>query len=267
MHDDREDLADFLRSRRQRVSPESAGLERGARRRTPGLRRSEVAVLAGLSPTWYTYLEQGRDVRPSREVLDRLADVLHLSEDERLHLHSLVHGSPSRAAALADIDDPDDLARRFIHTMRDNAEPVYSVNRYADIIAMNPAADTWYPNMRAVGNAVRWLLLDPVARQVVGDWELDAADVVARFRTFVTRWGTDERLQSMIDEYQRLSPLFADVWAAQSVQEHRSRPRMLRLAGLAPVTFRLLVMQASELGGRIVVFHIATDGAVGGGGG
>src|SRR5689334_23475222 len=92
--DSRRELAGFLRSRRARITPAQVGLPTGPRRRTAGLRREEVAVLAGVSPTWYTYLEQGREIQPSPEVLDSLAQVLRLSEDERRYLHSLVRGAP-----------------------------------------------------------------------------------------------------------------------------------------------------------------------------
>src|SRR4051812_24358339 len=88
----RNELAAFLRTRRERISPASVGLPTGSRRRTNGLRREEVAVLAGVSPIWYTYLEQGQNIRPSIEVLDSLARVLALSEDGRRYIHMLAHG-------------------------------------------------------------------------------------------------------------------------------------------------------------------------------
>ncbi|HEY7487060.1 MAG TPA: helix-turn-helix transcriptional regulator [Streptosporangiaceae bacterium] len=91
--DSRQELARFLKSRRAKVTPAAAGLPTGLRRRTTGLRREEVAVLAGLSPTWYTYLEQGRDIHPSAQVLDALARVLRLTEDERRYLHMLALGA------------------------------------------------------------------------------------------------------------------------------------------------------------------------------
>lgn len=267
MHD-REDLADFLRSRRQRVSPESAGLERGARRRTPGLRRSEVAVLAGLSPTWYTYLEQARDVRPSGEVLDRLAEVLRLSEDERLHLHSLVHGSPARAAAMPTVSDAADTVVQLVAATAAMAEPVYALDRYADVIAMNPAADEWYPNLRAVGNALRWTVLDPAAPRVLVDWESEVIDVTARLRGVITRWGDDDdpRMRSMVEEFCRLNPTFENAWTERVVQEHRTRIRKFRRGG-RQIELQLVIMTAADLGPRMIMFHLPhvpddQDGAV-----
>ena len=94
-------LSDFLRSRRQRITPEQVGLPSGPRRRISGLRREEIAVLTGISPTWYTYLEQGRDIRPSNEVLDNLARVLQLDEDERVYLYLLVNGQPAAGSLRA----------------------------------------------------------------------------------------------------------------------------------------------------------------------
>jgi transcriptional regulator with XRE-family HTH domain len=116
----RRELATFLRSRRERITPADVGLPAGPRRRTHGLRREEVAVLAGVSPTWYTYLEQGRGIQPSREVLDSLARVLRLSEDERRYIHSLAHGAVIQTAPL-DADVPaDQLIEQIISTFEES---------------------------------------------------------------------------------------------------------------------------------------------------
>lgn len=145
----RQELARFLRSRRARVTPEQVGFPAGAHRRTKGLRREEVAVLAGLSPTWYTYLEQGRDIRPSIQVLDSLARVLDLSEDERRYMHTLAHGQVVNPQPLEAEEARGGTMRRVVGLMGDNLYPVYATDVYCDLIAWNDAAAEWYDDWGA----------------------------------------------------------------------------------------------------------------------
>src|SRR5690349_18014228 len=156
-------LAAFLRSRRERVTPESVGLPVGPRRRTSGLRREEVAVLAGLSPTWYTYLEQGRDIHPSVEVLDSLARVLHLSEDERRYMRLLAQGNGSKLRPLVGEVPAEDLVRQLVRAAGDGPYPIYAVDRYCDLLAWNGAATRYYTDFGQLArdqcNMMRWLLV------------------------------------------------------------------------------------------------------------
>jgi transcriptional regulator with XRE-family HTH domain len=200
------------------------GFPVGPRRRTHGLRREEVAVLAGVSPTWYTYLEQGRDIMPSPEVLDSLARVLNLNEDERRYIHTLVYGQPIHPHQL-DVEVPaEEMLKQVVAAVDSRPFPVYSVNHRSDLIAWNPAATEWYDDWALLPpeerNMMRWMLIDPNARERLVDWEEDTRDALARWRVQIAKWPDDVHLQRRIAEFSRLSSEFAQWWADQDVREH-----------------------------------------------
>jgi transcriptional regulator with XRE-family HTH domain len=259
----RRQLADFLRSRRARVMPADVGLPTSMRRRAAGLRREEVAVLAGLSPTWYTYLEQGRDINPSAEVLDSLARVLGLSEDERRYLHRLAHGHV-RPRPLADAATAEEIVRQLVLTAADSPNPVYAANIYGDLIAWNQAATSYYTDFgrppEGRRNMIHWLLTAPEAKERLADWSEDARDVVARWRAVTTLIDDDSRLQALVSELRQRSPDFGPWWDGHDVSEHRSRLRRFRHPELGEQVMRLIVVQAPEFEPRIVVFHIPVLG-------
>ncbi|MER6944263.1 helix-turn-helix transcriptional regulator [Nonomuraea sp. NPDC000554] len=242
----RQELARFLRSRRARVMPDQVGLPAGNRRRTKGLRREEVAVLAGLSPTWYTYLEQGRDIRPSVQVLDSLARVLDLSEDERRYMHTLAHGQVANPHPLDAEVTPGGVMKGLVGLMGQTAYPVYATDVYCDLIAWNAAAAEWYDDWAACPpeerNILRWILLSPVARQRLPDWESDTRDIVARWRSEVAKWPNDDRMNKQIAEFSGLSPVFARLWRDHDVQEHRNGLRRFRHPRLGLQTLRIAMM-------------------------
>src|SRR5580693_7377640 len=145
------ELADLLRTRRSRLRPADVGLPAGGRRRTPGLRREEVAQLADISPTYYTFLEQGRDVRPSEPVLEALGRALRLTPAERAHLHDLVHGGPAVAAQVPDTLLPAVAAL----VARLDPWPAYVTGRYFDVLACNRAARALWADWPACPPAER----------------------------------------------------------------------------------------------------------------
>jgi transcriptional regulator with XRE-family HTH domain len=175
-HQRARELAGFLRSRRARIDPEQVGFPVGARRRSQGLRREEVAVLAGVSPTWYTYLEQGRNINPSPEVLDSLAQVLLLTEDERRYVHLLALGHPP--VVTAQPSGSSDLLADVVAAIGDCPHPLYAENHRGDVIAWNQAAVHWYTDFAALPtgrcNMLWWLMTSPEARQRIPDWAEDA---------------------------------------------------------------------------------------------
>jgi transcriptional regulator with XRE-family HTH domain len=262
--DSRRELAHFLRSRRARVAPADVGLPAGPRRRAPGLRREEVAVLAGLSPTWYTYLEQGRDIHPSDQVLDSLARVLGLNEDERRYLHRLAHGHAGRAGPLADEATAKEIVRQLVATAAASPYPVYAANLYGDLIAWNPAATVYYTDFGKLPeqhrNMIRWLLVEPEARERLADWDRDARDIVARWRAMSANLGDDPRLHAMVAELREASPEFGPWWDNHDVSEHRSRLRRFHHPELGEQVMRLIVVQAPEFAPWIVAFHLPTQG-------
>lgn len=201
------ELADLLRSRRDRLQPVEVGLPAGARRRTPGLRREEVAQLAGISTTYYTFLEQGRDLRPSTQVLEALARALRLGTAERAHLHTLVRDSPA----------PTD--RRTVETLAPavaalvehlDPHPTYVTGRSWDVLAANRAARALWTNWPALApedrNILWWTFTDPAARIVLVEWESEAAAQLARFRAAAANHPDDRAFLALIDRLHGASP-------------------------------------------------------------
>ena len=208
------ELATFLRSRRERLKPEDVGLPPANRRRTPGLRREEVAVLAGVSTTWYTYLEQGRgrDVSPS--VLNSIARVLQLTEDERRYMHVLMFGQVVGSRPIEEEVPINDLLRQIVAIADHHPYPVFALDRSCDLITWNHAATEWYDDWGRLPeknqNFMIWLLTVNKARKCFDEWEDSARDVVARWRGEVVKWPDDKRVQEIISSLMRKSPEFAE---------------------------------------------------------
>jgi transcriptional regulator with XRE-family HTH domain len=258
-NENRRELASFLQSRRARLTPADVGLPAGPRRRAPGLRREEVAVLSGLSPTWYTYLEQGRNIHPSAQVLDSLARVLQLTEDERGYLHALANPAAAPQPPAGDVA-AEVLIRQFVRTAEQNPYPVYGVNLYSDLIAWNPAVVDYYTDFGRLPdgrrNMLRWLLEAPEAKQRLPDWKDDTRDVVARLRAMTAEHDGDRRLQALVEELKESSPEFEGWWREHYVLGHRSRLRRFRHPEHGEQTLRLLVLRAPDFAPSIVVFHL-----------
>jgi transcriptional regulator with XRE-family HTH domain len=242
------------------VRPEDVGFPVGARRRTKGLRREEVAVLAGLSPTWYTYLEQGRDIRPSAEVLDSLARVLRLTEDERRYMHTLAYGRVIEPQPLESKVPPENVLREIVATTNNSPYPVYATDVYCDLVAWNSAAAEWYDDWDkfpvAERNILHWMLTAEKARERLVDWESDTRDIVARWRAEAAKWPNNDRLRRRIAEFAELSPDFARWWNDRDVREHRAKVRRFRYLGLKEQVMRIVPLHTPESAPSIIVFHL-----------
>lgn len=206
-------LGAYLRDRRRRMDPAALGFSAG-RRRTPGLRREEVARLANISPTWYTWLEQGRGGAPSADVLDRISRALMLTDLEREHLFLLGLGRPPEAR----YRESDGVTPRLQRVL-DALEPSPALIRTAtwNVLAWNRAAkvmlgdwDALPPRQR---NVLRILFLDPETRAAQYDWESVARHVVGAFRVDAARAGAAAEVRPLVDELCRLSPEFRAMWA------------------------------------------------------
>jgi transcriptional regulator with XRE-family HTH domain len=230
--DPRVELGSFLRARRERLRPEDLGFPPAGRRRTPGLRREEVAVAAGLSTTWYTYLEQGRGREVSPSVLDSLARVLLLSEDERRYIHILMYGHVPRSEPLDEDIPVYDLVRSLVAIMADYEYPVYSVDYSCNLASWNKSAALWYEDWGQLPehsrNIMRWMFFSPAARERLADWDSVSRDVVARWRMDVARRGRDAAVADMVAELKAKSPQFAEAWNRPDAIEHRVTFRRLR---------------------------------------
>lgn len=216
----RDELADFLRTRRAALKPQDVGLPSGGRRRTPGLRREEVAQLAGMGATWYTWLEQGRDVRASLDVLESLARALRLDQAERNHLILLGRGEaapPCKSPA----ERVSPTLRRLIENLGPN--PAYVLGRRWDYLAWNDAAVALLGDLAAIPRAARnhaWqTFTDPVRREMFTDWERSSRILVAKFRSDSARHIGDPEFESLIAALRKSSPEFSRAWDRHEVSQ------------------------------------------------
>ncbi|MBO0780061.1 MAG: helix-turn-helix domain-containing protein [Ktedonobacteraceae bacterium] len=212
-------LGEFLRTRRARLSPAQVGLPEGMRRRTPGLRREEVAVAAGVSTTWYTYLEQGRDIHVSHNVLECIAEALHLNQDERRHLFLLAEPSTSAPPLL-----PDEALPPAYQLVLDGLEgyPAYIRGRRMDILAWNKAARIVFGDFAMMPDGERnilWLLFTETPfRRLFVDHEGLAQEMVEIFRETATRYLGAPWLDEFVDALSRVSPEFRQSWKGHNVR-------------------------------------------------
>lgn len=235
--DDRR-LGTFLKDRRARLDPAALGFP-PERRRTPGLRREEVAQRANISPTWYTWLEQGRGGAPSSDVLDRIGRALMLTEAEREHLFLLGLGRPPEARYRRDESVTPRLQR-----VLDALEPCPALIRTAtwDVVAWNRAATVMLTDYAAVPpeerNILRFIFLDPRVRDVHYDWESVARFVVSAFRVDAARAGAGEDVAPLVEELSRRSPEFAAMWRENDVLgSHGDGRKNIRHPVLGPIAF------------------------------
>jgi transcriptional regulator with XRE-family HTH domain len=240
------EVAEFLRVRRARLRPQDVGLPDGSRRRTPGLRREEVAQLADISTTYYTFLEQGRDVRPSEQVLDSLGRALRLTPAERAHLHDLVHG-PGPGGAVA----PDAL-QPPVAALVDRLDPwpAYVTGRRFDVLACNRAARAlwadWPSKPAEQRNVLWWTFLDPAAREVLVDWESVARAELARLRAASARHPGDPGFAALVEQLQQGSAEARRWWPEHDVVPLSSGVKRIRHPALGVVEFHHVVLQVAD---------------------
>ncbi|MBR0869337.1 helix-turn-helix domain-containing protein [Bradyrhizobium tropiciagri] len=230
-------LGTYLKDRRSRLDPAAFGFA-AERRRTPGLRREEVAQRANISPTWYTWLEQGRGGAPSADVLDRIARALMLTDVEREHLFLLGLG---RAPEVR-YQRSEGVTPRLQRVL-DALSPSPAVIRSAtwDVVAWNRAASVMLTDYGALPphqrNILRFIFLDPRVRAAQYDWESVARFVVGAFRVDAARAGAATAVQPFVDELCRLSPEFAAMWRDNDVRSHGEGVKHLRHPILGPIAF------------------------------
>ncbi|NQX35487.1 helix-turn-helix domain-containing protein [Herbiconiux sp. VKM Ac-2851] len=210
-------LGEYLRARRALVAPEQVGLPGGSHRRVPGLRREEVALLAGISADYYLRLERGRDSNPSAQVLEALARVLHLDDVETDYLLGLAKPPPRRTAARP-ARRAERVPERLHHLLAALELPAFVEGRTFDVLASNPLAVAFNPRLVPGENRLRSLLLDPGERTFHDDWERAAADSVAAFRSTIGDDVTDARAVELVGELSLASGRFRTLWARHDVQ-------------------------------------------------
>lgn len=210
-------LGEYLRARRQQVRPEDVGLVPGARRRVAGLRREELAMLAGISAEYYLRLEVGRDRNPSAQVVEALARALRLDIKATRYLHQLANPIISRwdhSALEVVAEGLDELIDQLPF-------PAIVASRYQDVLAANPLARALSPGFAPGQNFLRWRLLDPAARELFVNWD-EMTDVgVSGLRELAGTVPDDPRMQSLIAELSSASARFREVWARADVGYRR----------------------------------------------
>jgi transcriptional regulator with XRE-family HTH domain len=209
-------LGAYLRARRELITPERAGIPAGTNRRVKGLRREELALLAGISPDYYLRLERGRDNNPSLQVLEALARVLELDDVEREYLVGLSTGRPRARPSRR---PPEQVPARLHHLLAAIDVPAFIEGRTFDVLASNPLAVALSPRLRPGENRLRSLLLDPEERQFHQDWEASTAGFVAAFRKSVGDRTDDARIVELVGELSLASERFRRLWARHDVRE------------------------------------------------
>jgi transcriptional regulator with XRE-family HTH domain len=253
-------LGTYLRDRRSRLDPHALGYATG-RRRTPGLRREEVAERAHISPTWYTWLEQGRGGAPSAEVLERIARALLLTDVEREHLFLLGLGRPPEVRYPGDVHGVTPRLQRVLDAL--DCCPAFVKTPLWDVVAWNRAAACVFTDYAALPpeqrNILRLVFREQRVRRANADWLGVARFVVAAFRVDVARAGAADQAAALVDDLRRTSPEFDALWRANDVRLHGEGAKQLRhpVAGLLAFEYSAFAVDGRpDLG--MIVYNPAT---------
>jgi transcriptional regulator with XRE-family HTH domain len=243
--EDRSELGDFLRSRRERLTPAALGLPGGRRRRTPGLRREEVAELAGIGVDWYVRLEQGRSVRPSVATIDALAQALRLDPAERTHLRMLARAPGHREFARETVPAP---IRRRVAGLD---QPAYITGRRWDVLAWNQASAEVIADFAQFPvpdrNILIWMFTGPGARDRFGPgWAAEARRMVAQFRATHDLWARDPAFENLMTRLRDGSPEFVAWWDAHDVRRSLAGLKTFYYPDRGPRRFEYATFQAND---------------------
>lgn len=257
-----QELGDFLRTRRGRIVPERVGLPYAERRRTPGLRRAEVAQLAGVSVDWYTWLEQGRSISVSIQVLESLVQALQLDANEREHLFFLAHqqpppeGAPLRETISATL-------QHFLDHL--DLSPAFAIGPRWDIVAWNEAARVVlydFPNMTTRERNVVWLTFTSAPhRRLVVDWDKHARRILAQFRTSYGRFPGDPWMTELINDLLAASSEFRAWWSDHEVLRGPEGKKVLNHPQAGSLAFEHLMFQMyDEPDLKVIVYTPINEG-------
>jgi transcriptional regulator with XRE-family HTH domain len=256
----RHELGAFLRSRRERIRPEQVGLRSLRRRRTPGLRREEVAQLAGVGVTWYTWLEQGRDINPSAQVLDAIARTLQFDVHEQSHLFTLA------GVATTTIANECQALCPTVQALIDQLEPFPAmvVSSRLDLLAYNRAYASFFDDLETVpieDRNILWLVFThPQWQAAIVDWDDAVGRLVAEYRAAMAEHLDDPAWKALVARLHRASPEFTAVWERHDVQgvESRTKRAMHPTAGLLKLDYTNLWV-GQQVGTRIVAYTPADE--------
>ena len=246
-------LGAFLRARRELVTPEQAGIPEVGVRRVPGLRREEVAMLAGISADYYLRLERGRDRNPSVQVLESIARVLHLDDDHLAHLLTLVGDASRQHRRRSRKQTPPAGALKLLDSL---IQPAFIEDRYFDVLASNRLAQALSPRLAVGSNQLRDLFLDPAEQALYPEWQTVTECFVANLRQAVGNDVGDPRFIELTGELSLASPRFRQLWARHEVRGQRGTPIRMNHPQLGELT---LNRERLGIGGTdalmLVVYH------------
>jgi transcriptional regulator with XRE-family HTH domain len=245
-------LGQFLRARRELVRPEDVGLETVGRRRVAGLRREEVATLAGISSDYYLRLEQGRGHRPSARVLAALARALQLDEQASAHMQTLSRPSTERRRPI----DIEGVSAHLAHLLTLwTTTPAFVESRYMDVLAANDLAVALSPAFVPGVNIVRAVFLDEELRGLLADWEDVARTVVAQLRSLTADEVEDLRLSALVGELSGKSPEFERLWARHDVHARGIPSRVFNHPHVGRLELRTEKFFVSDTAQLLIVYH------------
>jgi MmyB-like transcription regulator ligand binding domain/Helix-turn-helix domain len=255
------ELAEFLRSRRARVLPEQVGLPRGTRRRTPGLRRGEVALLAGVSLEWYTWLEQGRDIHVSAQLLESLTRVLQLDANERAHLFLLALRQPPPVEAFSPPTISPTL-QNFLDQL--GTIPACAVDARLNVVAWNAASCVVFGDYATRSGRERnliWNLFTSPLRQTNEEWEELERVYLAQFRAGYGRFINDPWWAKQIAELSQISPEFRELWARHDVLNVSEGRKTMHHPLAGELAFEFLWVQMVDSSDLRLLLHTPRKGS------
>ncbi|MFB7597460.1 helix-turn-helix transcriptional regulator [Streptomyces sp. NPDC056160] len=251
-------LGQFLRSRRSALRPEDVGMASYGTRRVPGLRREEVAVLTGINADYYTRLEQGRERRPSAQVLDALGRALRLDDDTRAHLYRLAGTVPDDTVAPAPRQVSSALRRLMdgsTHT------PALVLDRTLDVLASNALADALFCVFEPADNLARTTFTDPAARTFYQDWDRAAHTTVAHLRQAAGYEPDNPRLRHLVDSLHAASTDFARLWASHTVRGKTAEAKRFLHPDVGPLVLDYQAFDVREAPGQQLIVYQAEPGS------
>jgi len=261
----RADVRDFLAARRARLRPEQVGLPAGNRRRVTGLRREEVAILAGVSAEWYTRLEKGHIVGVSDDVLEAVSRALRLDEDERTYLFDLARAARSSATRAGCRQWREAALGQEVQWMLDamTMAAVVVTNGHWDVLASNALGRALYAPMLNSGNVARYHFTDPGAHAFYADWDSAATTVVALIRAEAGRNPCDLDLRDLVDELSTASPDFRTRWAAHDILLHNRGTKSFRHPDVGPIelAYHSMELPTTSDGSHLLTTYTAAPGS------
>lgn len=253
----REQLSDFLRTRRARLKPVDVGLVNGGRRRTPGLRREEVALLAGVGASWYTWLEQGRDITVSASVLDAISAALRLTEAERAHLYSLSGSNPPPAGG----QRLSAVTPELLHLLDAwSPRPAMLQDRYWNLLAVNDATRQTFGYRDTDRNCLVTFFTNSRYRDMYVHWATAAPGVVSAFRADAALYPDDATFGEIVEDLSTISPEFVELWERHDVGPHLQAIKAVRHPDAGELVFDKTTLAVTDHPGWHLVLYNSRQG-------